>query len=167
VPALLWVLFDPGLVFVCKLMQTANMDDDEVLIFAYLNGRVDRQRRVHYLEPGGAEEKKARDALLALLRSSRDLTNVQWRLAALLDPDDMKEPRRLAFQKRRRGGQLIRDVSIAFDLAVAERRGDKIDDDCAISVIAERHGVSKRQAWRAWSKHGKPWREKLADTKTS
>jgi hypothetical protein len=139
-----------------ELSPRRNEKSDEERAREYLTGKIDRQGCVTYLEPGSQDEKEGLEALLRLLRSDKDLMNVRWRLAALLDRDH-PDPRILKFHSRRRGvlPEYVRDVEIAHGIAVDVLNGVQIE--AAVQSAVERHGVARATAYRAWVKHRKAW----------
>lgn len=123
------------------------------------------QRRHVYLDFDSDREREARAALARLVRNyDQELGHaIRTRLAALIDPETIGEPRELVIRYRsvelRAGGkqpQYVRDVEIAFDIAAEVNEGGKVE--AAIAEASKRFGVSLSTAKRAWSKYGKTWR---------
>jgi hypothetical protein len=140
---------------------------DEVLASEFLTGLWfggrGGQRRYVYVKARSDREREARAALARLLgKLDRELShNIRARLAALIDPEAVDEPRELVIQKRSgRQPNRIRDVQIAFDIAAAGNIGSKMAD-VAWEDTAKRYGVSVSTVKRAWSEHQELWLKKL------
>jgi hypothetical protein len=134
---------------------------DERLVLDYLGGRFQKSKHVeifHYLKPGSAREKKARQVLFRLLRSSKPLSPaINWQLSSLIYPEASPlEVRRFVFAAAKKGkrgapAKHFRDVNIAMFVAKKTSGGGKID--AAVTDAAEHYGVGKSTAYDAWKKH--------------
>ena len=132
---------------------------DEQLILDYLCGRLEKTERgetLRFLDPDGAEGKKARQALFVLLQSSPSPAIRQ--LSTLIYPEaSSAQVRRLVFARvkdRKRGASLARDLMIAKAIAekIAEGNG-KAKVDPIVEDVAAARGVGKTTAWNAWQAH--------------
>ena len=140
-------------------MAAVAMTDDEKLAMEFLAGLVDQKSTgkisLTYLEPGSERERKARKALVRLLREDAPLSSmVRWRIAALFDPDHTAEARELIIKLRRKGKQPnhIRDIEIARDIAGEVAAGCKTE--AAIEAAIKRYRASRATVLRAWKNTG-------------
>jgi hypothetical protein len=151
----------------------ANWTDDERLASDFLTGRIidgASSWSHQYLEPGTAEEREARAALVRLLRSDAPLNDwIRRRLAVLFDydfehgggPDHFLhvlrlETRMLVFKNRSSGAQPqpARDFTLAE--YVARKMADGIKVESAIQEAMDHFGVERPTAFRAYREHSEP-----------
>jgi hypothetical protein len=144
-----------------KLPNTALRPGDEDLAFELIAGRLVRDSKgrrvlsIRYIKRGSDREREARASMVRLLVNDYHKLSpgFRMRLAALFDTDPSYETRELVFKNRKRGAQPnhLVDMSIAGEIAREIEEG--MPTDAAIQSAADRYGVSRTTAYRAWEKY--------------
>lgn len=142
--------------------------EDETRIVRLLCGHTVTNKRGRpqqvYLKDGSAEEKEARRALARYLRTSRPIDlGVCRAIADLLDPDCVKNERRIRFMYKREGN---RSDALA-EKAVAEFIWSRVQSDMAwkrvLGAVEDKFGLKRTRTNDIWD-HWEPILKRLKRT---
>ena len=115
--------------------------------------------RVRYFTPGSKEDKEARGAIAAILRSNRPLDSDlrEW-LASLFDVEDpIFHDRKIVFKRRYAGNPAKADRHSIIASEIWGYRRSGLSMNKAIAEVAEKFGLGERQTWKIWKKHEWIW----------